>query len=147
MKIAAVDYGLHVGLAIAELCQDTVLKKVHLGTHYEGDAEVAQRIITEECKFVAMEEPPYAALGGSAASFYRILGDLQQSGYVNNYLAKTFLLEHGIATYLPGVWKPFVDSLKPDLSAWQPQTNHEKDAMGIMWYALKTLLKKEIKYE
>ncbi len=145
MKIAAVDYGLNIGLAIAEFSNGE-LKCVHLGTHYDADEEVAAKIIDEKCNFVVLEDPPHSTLGGSANSFYTILEALKSEGYEESFLSKTFLAKKGIARYSPGIWKPIVQTLQPDLSAWNPKTQHEKDAMGIMWYALRTILKQEVKY-
>lgn len=145
MKIASIDYGLNVGLAIAEFySEDGLLERLHLGTHYIGDEEVAKLVLAENCELVIMEEPPYSNLGGSANSFYKILGILKKNGY--SVLDSDRIVEKSIMRYLPGTWKPLVQAAKPDLSPWDPKTIHEKDAMGIMWYALRTVLKTEIKY-
>lgn len=142
MIIAGIDYGLNVGLAIATFSGDT-LRRVLLETYYDGDQEVADLVIQNRCELVAMEDPPYSELGGSANSFYRILEILKSKGYEVNS-APPF--ERNIVRYLPGIWKPVVHAIKPDMRAWGPKTVHEKDAMGILWYAVLTIMGRAVRY-
>jgi len=149
MKIAAIDYGQHIGLAIADFDGNN-LQRVLLGTYYDADEKVAQFVIGHDCRWVVMEDPPYLELGGSAGSFYRMFEILKKFGYDSPDAPKSLedlsSEKKSIIRYLPGVWKPLVHSIKPDFSVWNPKTAHEKDAMGILWYALRAILEKEPRY-
>jgi hypothetical protein len=141
MKIAAIDYGFNIGLVVATL-KGEELKCSYLTTLRNSDEEAANLILSKNCDCIVMEDPPYNSLGGSANSFYKIHGLLMKGGYLD----RNSLSNRSILRYLPGQWKPFVQSQSLNFSMWNPMTQHEKDAMGILWYALRINLKKEIKY-
>ena len=141
MRIAAVDYGLNIGIAIAAI-EETKLYRVYLETLYNQPEETIDMINSENCWAVILEKAPCAPTGVGAVSYSQLLAGIQTLGYG---IVKT-VRENGLVLVPPSQWKPFVSKQKPNLSAWHPKTKHEKDAMGMLWYVLRIYKKENIEY-
>ena len=137
MNIAAIDYGLHCGLAIAKvvLTEDLCyLNKVHLETVKDDLPRIYNILKRIGPHSVVLEACPYRAAGHSLKLYEHAHMMLkQQLGYQDG---KDILAFNELITIGPGLWKPFVKKQCLDYSPWFPKTKHEQDAMSLLWYAL-----------
>ena len=150
MIIASIDYGLNCGVAVADaefFRGEYHLHEVYLHTLYDAPDKVV-RILEEIKPFsVVMENCPQLVSNYSTYIFQSIKQKLQQMGY--DTASKNITKQNSLVLISPGQWKPFVKANKINLDAWSSLvsiTDHERDAMSLLWYALKISTKKEIKY-
>ena len=144
MKIAAIDYGLSCGLAIAKvtITKDfCFLEKIHLETCLDDLPRIYNVLKAVGPHSVVLEACPYRAAGHSLKLYEHAFAMLKnQLGYQNG---KDILVRNELVTIGPGLWKPFVKKQNLDYSKWNPKSVHEKDAMSLLWYVLKVQTKKE----
>lgn len=137
MRIAAVDYGLNCGVAIAEVAQkpgEIKLKKLYLGTVYDNILLTKEIINQRNVTSVILEACPYRAAGHSLRIYENTYAMLLLLGYFDSKEIQT----GSLLTICPGLWKPFVKKQGLDFSKWNPKSQHEEDAMSLLWYVLRT---------
>lgn len=137
MRIAAIDYGVDTGIAIAELAYNRriiFLKYYVVCTIYNNIPDVLSLITASRSSSVVLEKCPALATSNSRDIFEELYRNLSALGFKNG----KGILEPGcLLTISPGTWKPFVKKQMIDFSSWNPESRHEKDAMGLLWYATK----------
>jgi hypothetical protein len=120
MRIASLDPGYNTGVAIAivhETEEFVTLEKYNLVTLIDEPAAVAELVISSRCKICLMEAKPHNAA---------------DSKWVPNTLLQSMLPP--VVEIKPGAWKPFMRSRLAELESWNPETQHEKDAMAMLYY-------------
>lgn len=148
MKIAAIDYGLNCGTAIGtfeDIHSNFIeVKKLYLKTFVDDFPELFRFLKEESPYSVVLEACPYRAAGESLHIFERTQAMLiNQLGY---QVGKEILEFNELVIIGPGLWKPFVKKQDILYTRWNPKTQHEKDAMSLLWYALTISTKKEVIY-
>ena len=134
MRIASIDPGFNTGVAIAILHdkESIKLEKYLLGTFTNEPDAVVKLVLTSRSTICLMERKPRNAANSKTVPNEKIkaaLGNLK-------------IVEIG-----PGLWKPFMYSRLAKLEPWAPETQHEKDAMAILFYFLQTQNpKRKVKY-
>ena len=121
MRIASIDPGFNTGLAIAIMCneENIILKKYFLGTFTDEPNAVIKLVLASRSQVCVMEAKPHNTPDSKTVPNTKIqvgLGDLSP-------------WEIG-----PGTWKPFMRSRLMELEPWAPETQHERDAMAILFY-------------
>ncbi len=147
MLIASVDYGLNCGIAVADIeffRGEYHLHEVYLNTLYNA-LDKTNEILEKIKPFsVVLEDCPKLASNYSIFLFQSIKQNLEKLNYSTE--SKNILEQNSLVLVSPGQWKPFVKASNIDLTAWITKTDHEKDAMSLLWYILRVTTKKEIKY-
>lgn len=148
MKIATIDYGLNCGVAIASFEENEPnyihLKKFRLQTFVDDLQGIHDLIKRTSPNSIVLEKCPYRAAGESLRIYEHTHAILtNQLGYRDG---KDILAFNELVTISPGLWKPFVKKQDILYTRWNPKTQHEKDAMSLLWYALTISTKKEVIY-
>lgn len=129
---AAVDYGSSTGLVIAHVQNyglEILMRCYFIETisckNPQGIAAIMKTIKKFNCSIIILEKLPSNSRNETARAIY------DQILFESNRMraAKTALVS-------PGLWKPFMKKHSIDLSAWSPQTVHERDAMRMLWYTV-----------
>ena len=137
MRISSLDPGFNTGVAIAILhesisTQHVTLEKYLLCTLIDEPAATAKLVLASRSKICLMEAKPKNAA---------------DSKWVPNARIRTLLKDQTVAEIGPGTWKPFMRSRLQELEPWAPETQHEKDAMAMLFYWCQiTYPKRSIKY-
>ena len=145
MRIASIDPGYKTGLAIAEFKyvphQDRIeLKKYSLGTIVDDPAHIVGWVDMARCKVVLMERQPAYAILSVRVPNSVILAKLVETDYTFSPSIKLdiFLKQplKWIVQIAPSQWKPLMKPRSVDTKAWEPETEHERDAMKMLYYFL-----------
>lgn len=139
MRLASIDYGLTVGLAIAE-CEVSktkfVLKQYLLASIEDSDKTVLNAVKSSRARCVVLEHRPQAADKVGLASYERLYNGLLDMGFtISNLFALNALKLIG-----PGTWKPFmkVHRLYGNvMNSWHIDSQHESDALAMLYYAVR----------
>lgn len=146
MRIASIDYGLHTGIAIADRIEkngNIVLEKYMIATFEDNIKSVLYWVETSRCRSVVLEQRPTAATGVGLTSYEAIFSGLLALGMERGaslYRRNTLLL------ITPGNWKPVMKAhMQTNFGGWEPETDHEKDALQMLYYAIRVLEPMNIK--
>jgi hypothetical protein len=124
MRISSIDPGWNTGVAIA-VVHDSIstltvtLEKYLLCTLVDEPKAVAELVLASRSKICVMEQKPRNAA---------------DSKTVPNTLLKSLLGDLTVLEIAPGIWKPVMRSRLAELELWSPETQHEKDAMAMLYY-------------
>ena len=124
MRIASLDPGFNTGVAIAIL-KDSIstgwvtLEKYLLCTIIDEPATVANLVLASRSTVCLMEAKP---------------SNVSDSKTRPNNKLKFLLGGLTIIELLPGIWKPVMKTRLAALLPWAPETQHEADAMAILYY-------------
>lgn len=146
MRIASIDYGDSIGLAIAELERGsgTLNLKRYLLDTFDRPANVVTLIKGARCWSVVMERKPSNAPSTSTKSFDVIHDELTVTqGFIKG---GDLLSRKQLVTVSPGTWKPLIKALDlgDSYKVWNCSNQHEKDAMGLLYYVLRIQLSTNI---
>lgn len=130
MRFAAFDYGESCGIAISDIVVPRThsaeglpivgMKKYVLATALDNPLKFIE---AARCRLVVLEDYPRNAKNDH---FDRLKFGLEEMGY------KADRMKFVAASQ----WKPLAKAMKPDLSPWNPETKHEREAMSVLWYYL-----------
>jgi hypothetical protein len=148
MRISAIDPGFNTGLAIAdiELGKNTPyvwLRKYYLGTVEDNAQTVATIVSASRSKIAVMEQKPlHVSTGGKGAGMHdSVAFNLRNCEYEQvsviffNSEIDLSTRTHYLTLVGPGIWKPVVKTLQNKSEhLWAAETDHEKDAMGLLLY-------------
>jgi hypothetical protein len=138
MRIASIDYGLSTGLAITIL--EETEKKIFLN-HYlvctikDNIPSVLNFVQAARCYSVVLEQRPSRASDIGLDTYEKTLAGLKELGYHDS---NKIFEEHALVAISPGVWKPFVKHQWMEYAKWSPESPHEIDAIGLLYYAVRT---------
>lgn len=140
-RIASIDYGADVGLAIAEvqlLTEHIVLKPYLLDTIRNSPDSVVTFVVSSRAGHVILEQRPANADQIGLQSYEYLFNALIKAGFKLG----SALLEHRTLHLIgPGTWKPFVHARQQNtatLGSWEIATQHERDALSMIYYLVQT---------
>jgi hypothetical protein len=149
LHVAAIDPGVTTGLAIAHLVitdAEVVIKRQAL-LSTTNPLSVVSLVCSQGCDSVILEKRPANASQEGTENYEKIFNQLILSD--KYYRAVGFwLIPEGICQILPGLWKPYMKTLKGlDLGSWEPTTQHEQDALALLYYVTKlNHMSKDVQY-
>jgi hypothetical protein len=149
MRIASIDYGVSVGLAIADIVdydktsQTPVWLDHYLLATIVSDTEaVITAVKAARCIGVVLEAKASNGNDKATRSFDELLAGLEKLGFEQGRI----ILEdkYALLTISPGVWKPVMKYRSTvDYLVWDWQTQHEKDAMAMLYFAIRNQTPKQ----
>lgn len=148
IRVASLDPGQTTGLAIADVhvtLDKVTLLKFELGS-YSTPHSAARKVLRSDCSSVVIENMPVNASLAGRVPFDNIISMLTMKIYVPQ---KSFMFQPGsLLLITPGLWKPVMKAQHIiELGSWEPKTQHEKDALNLLHYAVKlNHMSKEIYY-
>lgn len=150
MRVAAVDPGYNTGLAIGEMQHNAGLKKVRIEKYIlstveakwsDGAVSVSNIVLASRCGYCIMERRPQFPSEAGRVHYEQILHELCGGSEFVEAENLQFVSKGNLRLlYLigPGIWKKPVEGWlkkQPDLfSPWCPETQHEIDAMSLLFY-------------
>lgn len=137
MRIASLDYGESIGFAIADVQKrgkDLYLNHYLLDT-LKSPESVINLIKSARCWSAVLELKPSNAPAKSAETYDKLFFGLTTT--LDFIKGKDIFSRHQLMLIGPGIWKPLSKSNEDFIGyyKWHPDNNHEKDAMGLLWYA------------
>ena len=122
MRITSIDPGFNTGVAIAILKETkklVTLKKYLLCTVVDEPETVVNLVLASRSQICLMERQP----------FNTISSPLRPNNQIRAGLGELKVVE-----ITPGTWKPFMRSRFAELEPWASETQHEWDAMALLYY-------------
>lgn len=141
MRIAAIDYGESIGLAIAEIrasLKDIFLDEYCCGTFINGAGPVLEFVASSRAHKVILERlaPNPTSIAKQSVEIYHLLHD----GLLTMEFKGATFADTGKSLTLvsPSQWKPIVAAMPAaqEFGTWHAETQHEKDAMSMLWYVV-----------
>lgn len=134
MRIIALDYGKSVGVAIADVTAypsfqgDVTKMNLYKYILCTVDTKTAIEFMEiSRCMTAVMEDYPRRAKNNMYEDLYRAVAcKFDNSDPLDKHLI----------ILAPSLWKPVCKARHPNLLPWNPETQHEEDAMSILWYYL-----------
>jgi len=149
IRVAGVDPGQTTGLAIADVhvAEDRVdLLLFELGS-YSTPHSASRKIIKSDCSSVVVENMPVNASLAGRVPFDNIVSVLSMDLF---QVQKHFMFQTGSLCFItPGLWKPVMKAQHvTDHGSWEPVNQHEKDALGLLHYAVQlNFMSKDVVYQ
>lgn len=139
MIIASIDAGAQTGLAVAKIVRSPNSLKLRqkLLVTVDNPSSVVEKVCHELVHVVVMERRPAHPSEIGLTTFETVWNDLIRQGFRRSH--HNFLDSAMVDTIFlvnPGQWKPVMKRRSPDLGDWEPHTDHERDALHLLYYVV-----------
>jgi hypothetical protein len=140
MRIASIDYGQNTGIAIADrvdLNGGVVLNKYMIATYKDNIDSVLYWVKTSRCRSVILEQRPTNPNEIGLVTYEKIFNGLLALDFER---AESIYKLYTLKLITPGNWKPVMKAQKQsNFGTWDPETDHEKDALQMLYYAIRIM--------